>query len=162
MNAPQQAWLVVAAIAFVMVVIGAIVAVVLHRRAQHAGRTSRIQLATCMPAGELASIKLAHWSAVPQPIGAHGICEPWCSPRACRQPDHCARIRPGTKARIHQRLTPDEIETIRFAAIDAAQADHKAGKTRDNPLPRHTRAAALWGIEYSACLDRLRAYDALL
>lgn len=79
-----------------------------------------------------------------------GECSPACSPRACdTNTKHCARLREGRKVVSFQRLALGEREAIQVAARIAALEDHANDvKQRPVPMPSHTRAAAVWTIEY--------------
>lgn len=99
---------------------------------------------------------------VRQPIGGNGQCQPTCSLAACDMNPRCARLRMGRgRVVVLQRLTTREIALIKFGAIESATADHEsAAPARNNPMPHHTRAAAIWAVEYSAHRAALEAHDA--
>lgn len=93
---------------------------------------------------------------VKQPVNNHGHCAPKCFLGACDLEQACARLSHGRKVIPLQRLTTQEQTLIKFAAAEAALEDHaRALAERPNPLPRHTRAAALWAVEYAAQRDLL-------
>lgn len=102
-----------------------------------------------------------HMSPAKQPLGSGGTaceCTPPCSPRACDMGNHCARLTDGN-VRIFQRLSRREVAALKLAAQETALADHATNSNSSNPCPHHTRAFAIWAIEYARQRDALVAVE---